>query len=189
MDAYFERLIASAATIAEILSDDFETGPSSARDQDLAARRIEAWRRSAAGGDRGLFARRLARDGWETEQVLARFTSAHRKPTAAAPAWIGDAVWIVDAIQGPAAPRGDAEPLAFDDLLVTVAAEADPQLWSEIDAHVAAHLARSARADLCHSLVKQLSELAAPTLYERFSSARKGEGVGYAEFIAGMRPG
>jgi len=79
MDAYYERLILGAATIDELLSDDFEAVPGKSGDADLAARRLEAWCRSSAGGDRSLFVRRLERDGWAIDQVLARFSGARRR--------------------------------------------------------------------------------------------------------------
>ena len=63
MDAFYERLIVRAATIDELLSDDFEPLPGQKGDADLAARRLAAWCRSSASGDWSLFERRLDRDG------------------------------------------------------------------------------------------------------------------------------
>ena len=94
MDAFFERLMTGAATIDELLSDDFETMPGGAGDSARAARRLEAWCRSSAAGDRSLFARRLQRDALAPDQVLARFTSARRGASAHPPAWVDDAIWI-----------------------------------------------------------------------------------------------
>ena len=105
MDAYYERLIVGAATIDELLSDDFEAVPGQKGDADLAARRLEAWCRSSASGDWSLFVRRLERDGWAIDQVLARFAGVRRKASAAPPAWIDDAIWIAEALQKPAKPR------------------------------------------------------------------------------------
>ncbi|HEY2839018.1 MAG TPA: hypothetical protein VGJ26_07715, partial [Pirellulales bacterium] len=62
MDAFFERLIVRAATIDELLSDDFEALPGQKGDADLAARRLAEWCRSSASGDWSLFTRRLDRD-------------------------------------------------------------------------------------------------------------------------------
>ncbi|HTQ83682.1 MAG TPA: hypothetical protein VMI47_10485, partial [Pseudolabrys sp.] len=59
MDAFFERLIVRAATIDEILSDDFEPLPGQKGDADLAARRLAAWCNASASGDWSLFERRL----------------------------------------------------------------------------------------------------------------------------------
>ncbi len=84
MEAYFERLIERAATIDELLSDDFEALPGRKGDTDLAARRLAAWCRSCANGDWALFGRRLERDGWSFAQVLARFATVRRKASAPA---------------------------------------------------------------------------------------------------------
>jgi type 2 lantibiotic biosynthesis protein LanM len=189
MDAYFERLILGAATIDEILSNDFETAVAETGDRDLATRRIDAWCRAAAGGDHSLFARRLAREGLALEQVFARFAAARRKATATPPAWISDAVWIVEAMRRPVAPRGETERFAFEELLAPVAEQADALLWSDIGAHAAANVAQSARLGLRQSLLRQLSELAAPTIYERFAATRKSAGTGYHQFIADTKAG
>jgi type 2 lantibiotic biosynthesis protein LanM len=189
MDAYFERLILGAATIDEILSDDFETAAAETGDRDRAARRIDAWCRSAAGGDRALFARRLERDGLAIKQVFDRFAAARRKAAAMPPAWIGDAIWIAEAVRRPAPLRGETEPMAFDDLLAPVAGEADARLWSDIGAPAAANLTQSARLGLQQSLLRHLCELAAPTIYERFAAARKAAGTGYGQFVADMKAG
>ena len=50
MDAFYERLIVRAATIDELLSDDFEALPGQKGDTDLAARRLAAWCQSCASG-------------------------------------------------------------------------------------------------------------------------------------------
>jgi len=50
MDAFYERLIVRAATIDELLSDDFDPLPGQKGDADLAARRLAAWCRSSASG-------------------------------------------------------------------------------------------------------------------------------------------
>ena len=189
MDAYYERLILGAATIDELLSDDFDAVPGKPGDADLAARRLEAWCRSSAGGDRSLFVRRLERDGWAIDQVLARFAGARRKASAAPPAWISDAIWIAQALQKPAKPHGEGEPCAFEQLLLPVADAAEALLWPTIDPRAAGYLTASARDGLRHSLLRQLSELAAPAIYERFAAARKAGGTGYDQFVADMKAG
>ena len=66
MDAFHDRLIVRAATIDELLSDDFEALPGQKGDADVAAHRLAAWCQSAASGDWSLFSQRLRRDGWTT---------------------------------------------------------------------------------------------------------------------------
>ena len=78
MDAFYERLIVRAATIDELLSDDFEPLPGQKGDADLAARRLAAWCRSCASGDWSLFGRRLDRDGLDDRSGADEIR--HRSP-------------------------------------------------------------------------------------------------------------
>ena len=138
MDAFYERLLLSAATIDEILSDDFEPLPGQKGDADLAARRLAAWCRSCASGDWSLFGRRLARDGLTIDQALSRFATIRRKASASPPAWISDAIWIEVALQSkaqkaePAAASDDTEPCAFEHLFTPAVRRAEALLWSDI---------------------------------------------------------
>ena len=179
MDAFYERLIVRAATIDELLSDDFESSPGQKGDADLAARRSAAWCRSCASGDWSLFERRLARDGSTIGQVLARFATIRRNASAAAPAWIEDAIWIEAAFQGSSqdatasAEHDRSEPFAFESLFTPVVRQAEQLLWSNMGTRVFGNLTESARACLTHSLLGELSSLCAAALYERFDQARK----------------
>jgi hypothetical protein len=136
MDGFFDRLIARAATIDELLSDAFEPTPGQKSDADVAARRLAAWCRSCASGDWSLFNRRLERDGLSFAEVLARFATVRRTPSASPPEWIGDAIWIVSALQHPRtdcpAMTAGLEPVAFEQLLAPVVEQADTKLWLEI---------------------------------------------------------
>ena len=184
MDAYYERLILRAATIDELLSEEFEAAPGRNGDIARAARRLEAWRRACASGDPALFARRLERDGLSATAAQERFVAVRRAPSAAPPAWIADAVWIEAALQSPGAnlkaavvgcegePRLDKEASAFEHLFTPVVGEAETLLWSGLDATAAADLTKTARACLRLALLKELSGLCAAALYERFAKAR-----------------
>ena len=209
MDAFYERLIVRAATIDELLSDDFEPLPGQKGDADLAARRLAAWCRSCASGDWSLFGRRLERDGLAIGQVLTRFATVRRKASASTPAWIDDAIWIEAALQSPAkndkpiAALQHIEPCAFEHLFMPVVEQAEALLWSDIDAPVFDNLNESARACLRHSLLKELSSLSTPAIYERFVKARKAGGTPpdaakpqqdagtsrYDQFVAEMKAG
>lgn len=172
-----ERLLARAATVDELLSDAFDQLPSQKSDTDLAARRLAAWCRSSAGGDRTLFARRLRRDGLSIGDVLAKFATVRRNPCVPAPHWVEDAAWIAEALQDPretAAP--EAGPCAFEDLLEPVVREAEKILWSGVGGGIQGALDDGARACLRRSLTTQLSDLSAPALYERFAKARNDGG-------------
>jgi len=197
MDAFFERLAVRAATIDELLSDDYEPLPGQKGDTDLAARRLAAWCRAAASGDWALFSRRLERDGLALDRVLTRFSSVRRNASAALPAWIEDAIWIEQALQHPAekATADEVEPCPFEHLFLGVVAAAETRLWDGIAARARDNFAEPAGDAMRQALLKELTALAAPALYERFGKARKAsppQGAGtalYDRFIAEMRAG
>ncbi len=195
MDAFYERLSARAATIDELLSEDFEPLPGQNAAADMAAHRLAAWRQSSAAGDEDLFERRLARDGLTADQVLTRFGAVRRKGPA--PAWLADAIWIEAALrercngtERQPRPAG-VEPTAFEHLFFPLLARAEAMLAQDVDAHALSHLTKSARAFLSLSLLKTLSGYCAPVLYERFAETRKqGPQKGlYEHFVAEMKAG
>jgi type 2 lantibiotic biosynthesis protein LanM len=209
MDVFYERLIARAATIDELLSDNFEPLPGQKDDADLAARRLAAWCRACASGDWSLFSRRLERDGLSIAKVLERFATVRRSASASPPKWIEDAIWIEAALQSPArnaeaiaAPRR-TEPCAFEHLIAPVVEQADVRLWSGLDARVFDNLNESSRACLRLSLLKELCSLSTPAIYERFDKARKASAAPsdamrpqqdagtsrYDQFVAAMQAG
>jgi type 2 lantibiotic biosynthesis protein LanM len=177
MDAFYEQLIVRAATIDELLSDDFEALPGESGGADLAARRLAAWCRSCASGDWSLFGRRLQRDGWSIDQVLAKFATVRRSARAARPPWIDDAIWIDAALAAPreaaAGALDPARPCPFEHLFAPVIEQAEARLWAGIGCRAFNNFTESARADLRHALLEQLTELCAPVLYERFVAAMK----------------
>jgi type 2 lantibiotic biosynthesis protein LanM len=190
MDAFYERVAVRAATIDELLSDDYEPLPGRKGDAELAARRMDAWCRSAASGDWALFSRRLERDGLTSAQVLTRFSGVRRK--ASAPGWIADAIWIERAAAAKAKTADQDEHYPFEDLFLGVVDQADARLWTNIDARARDIFADTARADMRQSLLKELTTLGAPALYERFSKARKASpqtAGSYVKFIGDMRVG
>jgi class II lanthipeptide synthase len=204
MDAFFERLMVRAATIDELLSDDFEPVPGEKSDADLAARRLAAWRQSCANGDQSLFERRLQRDGWNVTRVVSRFSAVNRKASAQRPAWIDDAIWIESAIQQPGREplpaRAPSDPCAFEDLFTSVVAKANNILCSGISGQALDNLSDATCLNLRSTLLHELSTLAAPALYERFSKIRqtaaaewappaKSTNTLYDRFIADMRSG
>src|SRR5580693_1184869 len=177
MDAFYERLAVRAATLDEVLSDDFEPLPGQKGDADLAARRLAAWCRASASGDWSLFGRRLERDGFAFAPVLARL-AAVRRTSAVLPSWIEDAVWVEAALQdasanaAPLPGPGNADPCAFEQLFTPLVAQADTRLWSGLDAQVSDNLNEAARASLRLALLRELSSLGTAALYERFAKAR-----------------
>jgi type 2 lantibiotic biosynthesis protein LanM len=179
VNAFYARLMVHAATIDEILSDDFEALPSQKGDADSAARRLAAWCRSCAGGDWSLFNRRLDRDQLSIGEVLARFATVRRRASASTPAWIDDAISIAAALQSPinhvngiAAPH-QAKPCPFEHMFAPAIEQADAQLRAGIDGSALENLNESARACLRHLLLEQLCDLCAPAIYDRFVKAKK----------------
>jgi type 2 lantibiotic biosynthesis protein LanM len=177
MDAFYERLAVRAATLDEVLSDDFEPLPGQKGDADLAARRLAAWCRASASGDWSLFGRRLDRDGLAFAPVLARL-AAVRRTSAALPSWIEDAIWVEAALQDtggdatPLAVSDKTDPCAFEQLFTFLVAQADTRLWSGLEARVGDNLNEAARASLRLALLRELSSLGTAALYERFAKAR-----------------
>ena len=177
MDAFYDRLAVRAATLDEVLSDDFEPLPGQKGDADLAARRLAAWCRASASGDWSLFGRRLDRDGFAFAPVLARLAAVRRTSTAL-PSWIEDAVWVEAALQDaggnatPFAVSDKTDPCAFEELFTPLVAQADTRLWSGLDARVGDNLNEAARASLRLALLRELSSLGMAALYERFAKAR-----------------
>lgn len=193
MEEFWERLITDAATVDELLSDEFETLPGQKIDSERAARRLAAWCRSSASGDWGLFGRRLKRDGWDYAGVLERLASVRRKPTAPTPGWFVDAGWIDTALHasgGEAHTDDSRPPCAFEELWFPVVAAAQERLWSSAGAAVAAGFTDGAREGLGHALLRRLCELSAPAVYGLFDAARNSPGWSdYGQFIAQMRAG
>lgn len=209
LDTFSERLMARAATIDDLLSDDFETLPGQKGDTDLAAQRLAAWCRSCASGDWLQFGRRLGRDGWDYGTVLSRFASVRHRPAAPVPAWVDDALWIAAALGSPLDEAGlslavdPAQPCAFEHLLAPVVKQAEDRLLCGVEDRAIARLNNSARANLRLLLLQQLSALCTPAVYAVFDKARQSVGPPhdmrkpdqrantsrYEEFVAQMQSG
>ena len=119
------------------------------------------------------------------------------------PVWVVDAVWIMEALQTsrPIEPVANVETYAFEQLFTPLVRQARQTLWSDLGARALDNLTEPARACLSQSLLKDLSDLAAPAVYERFAAARKNRDTArvsanpghnlstthYDQFIAEMR--
>ena len=200
MDSFYDRLIDRAATIDDLLSDDFEAISGDKDHAGLGQRRLAAWCQSAASGDWSLFERRIKRDGLDSAGVLARLTAVRRKPAAPTPQWAADAAWILPALEGPSQPRGtQAEPVAFEHLLIGLVESAEALQRSGLGDKTTANLKASAYDCMQRALLAGLSELVAPAIYERFVAMRDAaETAGrrldsptslYEKFIAEMKAG
>src|SRR5262245_49820647 len=204
MDSFYDRLINRAATIDELLSDDFEAIPGDKDHAGFGQRRLAAWCQSAAGGDRSLFERRIERDGLDSAGVLARLTAVRRKPAAPTPQWAADATWILPALEGTTnsgarTPGVQVEPVAFEHLLTGVVESAAALQRSGFGDKTTANLNASAYDCLRRALFTGLSELVAPALYERFAAMRNAAETSghrqnsrtslYEKFVAEMKAG
>src|SRR5262249_13536517 len=130
MDSFCDRLIDRAATIDELLSDDFEAIPGDKDHTGFGQRRLAAWCQSAAGGDWSLFERRIERDGLDSAGILARLMAVRRKPAAPTPLWAAYATWVLPALETTSKPEArrpaaPAEPVAFEHLLTGVVEAAE----------------------------------------------------------------
>ena len=182
IEAFYERLIVRAATIDELLSEDYEPLSGQKDDADLAARRLAAWCRSCASGDWALFARRLQRDGLTLGEVLPRLATVRRRASAPLPAWVEDAVWIEAALRQatperrPAGISAAVAPCPFEHLFVPVVERAAALLWVDTDPRMRGNFNDAACACLRQTLLQDLSGLCAAALYERFEEVRKSAG-------------
>lgn len=175
MDSFFDRLVLRAATIDEVLSNDFEPLTGQKEAAELAGRRLAAWCRSCANGDWSLFSQRLARDGLAIGDVLARFASVRPNPRVAQPTWIADAMWIDQALSVKslhALPNPHIRPVAFEHLFQELVQQAESRLQLDLRPAAVENLSLSARTCLRHNLLEALSKLSAPALYEQFQKAR-----------------
>ena len=79
--------------------------------------------------------------------------------------------------------------MAFEGLFLPLVAQAEERLWSGIDKAASVKLAEGARACLSNGLLRELSDLSAPALYERFAKARSDGASSYEQFVTGMQSG
>lgn len=208
MDPFFEQFAVRAATIDELLSDNFEVLLGQKAQAEGAARRLSSWCLSSASGDWKLFSRRLARDGLALDETLSRLASVRRKPNVPLPQWVCDAQWIDSALKNPANEvtikrlHAVGEPQAFEHLLAPIIEYAEKFLWQDIPDNTAKDL--RANASLSYWLSERLSRLCAPAFYNCFVSSRVREAANeeghssvgamaptsrYDRFVAEMRQG
>jgi hypothetical protein len=96
MQLHPEKFYLQAASIDELLSEDFETVAGDKSNSNLAALRLAAWCRQSANGNWDLFNKRLERDNLNMSHVLGRFASAKLKPNAKIPEWVSNGIELAD---------------------------------------------------------------------------------------------
>ncbi len=130
---------------------------------------LDRWRFSVAQGDPERFARRLAWDGLEVEEVSERLAWSLARPTV--PPWADRLEELLAAVAGdPPGERSDAETTPFGDLWRVVARRWRVKLVS--DRVVAQELTSSACDDLEDHLLQQLSRVSREALWERLAAVR-----------------
>jgi type 2 lantibiotic biosynthesis protein LanM len=178
------ELATRAATVDELLSDDFESLPGLNHATDLAAKRLAAWCASSSSGDWALLERRLKRDEYTMAGALTRFAAARRRPCIPLPTWARDAEWIQAALQKAPVETGRGR-APFEHVFSGLVAEADARLWASVEPSVASRFACSAGDDLRGLLIGRLCGLSAATLYDRFVASA----APYDAFVAEMTSG
>ncbi len=180
MDAFFERLLIQASTFDEIFSDQFQSQPGQKEHTDIAAKRLAAWCRASASGDWSLFSKRLKRDQLEIETVLQKFSSvrfAHDAP----PEWVTDAKWILNALESSSQDLlkeiGSQEipPIPFEDILHGLVEKSVEQVLLSTQFKVEDYFSQPGWLSLHRTLLKQLSDIAAPVLFSLYIKQLKTE--------------
>jgi type 2 lantibiotic biosynthesis protein LanM len=178
-EADLRRIAAEAAPLQDRLRGLVtpDPGPESAR---RAEARLGQWRRKAAGGDAELFARRLSWLGLTPERALALLGDVRLEGDL--PAWTGVLARALDAAPAAGAPRARRHP--FDSVLLPFLAAGRAALAPACQARLTA----GALDDLEDDLLRELSLVAAPTLYLEFLEHRARQGS-YDTFVAGLLGG
>lgn len=173
-------LAARASTLDERCGGGFLPQKSRASSR-VAARRLIAWRQTAAVGDEQLFDHRLASAGLEVRAVASLLGDVVLSPGHSPPPWTSSLGWILEALSSPGQRRSgrDADagvtesedPLPFETLFAPVVAAAVQRrdLLLKKDAEL---LTASAHRGLEKLLLSRLSLLCAPSLFEGFTLHR-----------------
>jgi type 2 lantibiotic biosynthesis protein LanM len=169
----FDRLEIRAATIDELLSDDFEHLPGQKADAELAGRRLGMWCRSAASGDWTLFCKRLNRDCLSLEFVLARLGTVRVNAKRSTPQWLIDAPWIETALRdSPSRSSSNKSAndtaLPFGDLFFALTEVAKQRRDEHLSSSALGRLSSAAYEGLSQLLVRDMSALCSRVIFERF---------------------
>lgn len=184
--AYLRRIVAGAATIAERLHGDFEP-IEGAESADLASERLAKWRAKLSGGP-SAFERRLEWLATSPERAAPRLGEV--RFTGALPPW---SQWLARALDAmPAGPVAPAPACPFGALIAPFVEQAR----AAIAPAFAPCFASTAVEALLADLADELSHIAAPSFYLKFSAmraARSGAEPGstaiYDQFLRGMLSG
>ena len=188
-DAYLRRVVAGAATMAERLHGAFEPVESAASAR-LSHERLASWRAKLSGANPTAFARRLDWLGTSPEHAGPRLGEV--RFTGALPVWTD---WLARTL---AAMRAEPVSHAFSCPFGALIAPFVEQARAAITPAFTSCFATGAIDALLADLANELSHIAAPAFYLKFSVmrvARGGAATGsrstmlYDEFLGGMFSG
>ncbi|HEV7515580.1 MAG TPA: type 2 lanthipeptide synthetase LanM family protein [Thermoanaerobaculia bacterium] len=172
--AELARVAAAASTLEERLDGTWVTA---VPDAELAERRLNEWRRTVAGGDPVLFARRLAWSGLDEPSVRRALGGAVLRAPADPPAWTARLQELTAELEGAeveAAPHPFYDPdfaLPFEDLVAPIVRLAGRRLAERARPGLEL-LADGALAGLQRALLKRIAIVAADSIYRELAIFR-----------------
>ncbi|MDE2217452.1 MAG: type 2 lantipeptide synthetase LanM [Planctomycetota bacterium] len=172
-DSYLHGLAARARSVDERLPalPSYNARPDAGNTAGAKAR-LKTWCDIAAQGDRAEFERRLNAEGYNTfcaSKAIASEGTIENTP----PSWARTFAWAVEAMISKANGVGSlrfvirTEPIPFEDILASVVVAASSRL-EQLALKSLQILEVSARTSLERYLLRKMSTLLAPALYERF---------------------
>ena len=183
-----EDFYLQAASIDELLSDDFETVPGEKSKTDTAALRLAAWCRQSSSGNWELFSKRLERDGLTIPLVLGRFSGARLQSGINMPDWVLNAIEIINHHQNTKNRLViDNLETPFFEVFNSIVALGKSKLVRTDSS--SKYLSDTALLSIQKILYSQLSDLYTPYLYQEFQEFKKDKVVGnhtkyfYEQFI------
>ncbi len=186
-DPFWTGIAEKAATIDERLSGKYipamadgsvSAGASVSLDE-LHQRNLQKWCQFATGGDSDLFARRLARDGLNPDEIAPLLGDVELRDGENPPQWLHTARSIFDAItsggrQGTeSCPQEFINDIPFADLMWPAVMWAQAQLGRQNSAF----LTGQAKQDFTGILIRRMAKIYERTLYESFASFRQAIGI------------
>jgi len=169
-----KNMALKATTIDELLSSNFIPHKGEKALADRAALRLSEWCKASTSGDWSLFAKRLAKDQLNMDDVLARFASSGVANGDLPPyTWVKDLEWIFSALansngEESSYPLDPTKLFPFQELFLKLGLLAYQEVEKAVSSNELACFNKAAIADLNHALLKQITDLTSPFLYSDF---------------------
>lgn len=135
-----------------------------------AERRLSRWCEIAAGGDQQVFCDLLGFMQINNDDVLTLLGDVKLASTEKLPDWIEVFSWVAESMtdEGPLRknhiPSGKQEPIPFEELFETVA----DQAYKRLNQKHLTLLSSNASENLRNGLIKRISDICAPSLFDDF---------------------